>query len=554
MSTIRKELVWGIKKNLFRLSGADIYKVAMDLATDSEDQAKLSPSDEENCIDFVIAYMLSKKLLEREDEGIAELMMLNDLVNRVMESDANVHIEVANVVSPDDDVHNHSNPFIGNLDHVTQSHSEPNLITQTHHPTQPHVHTTSQPVEELRKRYEELGEQLRLCEATTPLTATTNSQQVESPSQTTSSRTSERVVPIKDLHFLPRREFKIHGGQIGDQSSEIGYNCISKQMDEGVKEGFGEAEVVRGVLKVIKPGTFRDMLVNKDEMSVSELKGFLRSHLGEKATTEMFQDLMCARQLDQESPQQFLYRTIGLKQKLLFQSKQANTDISYDPKTIQEVFLHSIYQGLGTKHADLRQRLRPLILNSKLTDEEILGHVMKMINDENEHQRRISQPSRQPKTTNAHAAKVETGDSPTKGEKPKSASANSSNWTIQQLSTQVETLTRMMATLMEKQMGNSQTACQQTAPAQVSPQPQPYRSPPPSHQYSPTSHDPERGKPSRCPKCTEQNRQDCNHCFVCGEPGHRAVGCLKRTKFRGNGSRSQSRDTLRPGSSFSPKH
>lgn len=62
------------------------------------------------------------------------------------------------------------------------------------------------------------------------------------------------------------------------------------------------------MLRIVKPGTFRDMLMLKDELSLPELQGFLRSHLGEKATTEMFQELMCARQSEQESPQQFLYR------------------------------------------------------------------------------------------------------------------------------------------------------------------------------------------------------------------------------------------------------
>lgn len=66
------------------------------------------------------------------------------------------------------------------------------------------------------------------------------------------------------------------------------------------------------------------MLVNRDEMAVSELKGILRSQLGKREITEMFQELMCARQSEQESPQQFLYRMMGLKQKLLFQSRQAN--------------------------------------------------------------------------------------------------------------------------------------------------------------------------------------------------------------------------------------
>lgn len=32
---------------------------------------------------------------------------------------------------------------------------------------------------------------------------------------------------------------------------------------------------MRGVLRIIKPRDFKDMLVNKEDMTVAELKGFL---------------------------------------------------------------------------------------------------------------------------------------------------------------------------------------------------------------------------------------------------------------------------------------
>lgn len=75
---------------------------------------------------------------------------------------------------------------------------------------------------------------------------------------------------------------------------------------------------------------------------------------------------------------------IGPKQKLNFQSKQTKTDISYNPKTIQEVFLHTVYQGLGDKYADMRQRRRPLSSNNNVTDEEILREVTTIISEESE--------------------------------------------------------------------------------------------------------------------------------------------------------------------------
>ena len=293
MTTTRKELVWDIKKSLFKLSSADIYKLARDIAGDNKDTAKLSPDHEENCMDYVVSYIQSDSLRESDDEGMGQLMMLSDLICRILNpcivgdlSDDEA-CEVVTHVSPSSP-HSPSN----------------NTTTQKQHQPCTHANTNTQSARELRKLYEELGEQLKRCEATnTPPVSVYNHQGTSMPHPM--SQRTERMVPLKDLPYLQRREYKVYGGQIGDQSSEIGYNSLSKQIDEGVREGFAEAEVIRGVLRIIKPGTFKEMLINNDEMTILELKGFLRSHLGEKATTEMFQELMCARQLEQESPQQF---------------------------------------------------------------------------------------------------------------------------------------------------------------------------------------------------------------------------------------------------------
>ncbi len=332
------------QKKLFKLSSDNIYQVAKDIAANSQHKEELNPNDEEGCMEYVTSYMQSDTLLELEDEGMGQLLVLIDLICRIINVDAPVNFPVG---------------ALGDgCTHVTLSHSPsttiPNPASQPHsHPystvMQPpphsntHANTTIQSVEELRQVYEELGEKLRRGETTATPPTTACIHQGESESY------SGRPVVLKDLSYLQHRDFKVHGGQIGDQNSDLNYNNISKQIDKGVKEGFTEAEVVRGVLRIIKPGAFKDMLVNKDVVTVPELKGFLRSHLGEKATTEMFQELMCARQSEQESPQQFLYRMIGLKQKLMSQSRQTSTDISYDPKTIQRSLSPYYLPGLGDK-------------------------------------------------------------------------------------------------------------------------------------------------------------------------------------------------------------
>lgn len=122
----------------------------------------------------------------------------------------------------------------------------------------------------------------------------------------------EGMISLRDLTYLQRREFKVQEGQVGDHSSDISNNNVCKQIEEAIKEGFQDTEIVCGVLRIIKPGTFKDMLINKDDLTVMELKGFLQAHLREKNSTELSQELMCTRKDENETPQQFLYRVIGV--------------------------------------------------------------------------------------------------------------------------------------------------------------------------------------------------------------------------------------------------
>lgn len=67
------------------------------------------------------------------------------------------------------------------------------------------------------------------------------------------------------------------------------FNNLCKQIDEGLAKSFTEAEIIRTVLKIIKPGTFKDMLITKDGLTLGELlKRFIRAHLSDKNSTELF--------------------------------------------------------------------------------------------------------------------------------------------------------------------------------------------------------------------------------------------------------------------------
>lgn len=419
---VRKGLVWDIRKRLLNLSAVELFQVAKSIGPIPErDFSELDAEDQEGCLEYINAFMYSTHLLESEDRGMTELLVLQGTVEAVVqEHDAAEpcyhHSEIESNVDAD------VCPAPTSYKHTSTGHM---ITTDTVHVESP---KTASYLGEVRwldtnpstnptvrhSDFEELSR--KLLQYLTPHTQhPTPSPPVIHNSDTpvtsnnverTSQGITEKVVLLRDISCLQRCEFKIQGGQIGDYASDITYASVCRQIDDGVKENFSEAELVRGILRAIKPGNFKEMIMNKDDMTVEELKRFLQSHLADKSSTELFQELICAKQMETETPQQFLYRVIGLKQKILFAIKQSNTDVSYSPATIQDVFLYTVYQGLENRYKDVRSELKPLLADHSITDEAIVRNVMKITNDENERAQRLG-PMTRPKQSTASCAQLE---------------------------------------------------------------------------------------------------------------------------------------------------
>lgn len=535
----RKSLVWAIRKTLLTLSANELFQIAKSVGpVPGMDESCLESRDEESCYQYINSFMTSKPLLELEDLGMAHLLDLKDVIETVIQA----HVSDSQQHVADDVFHDSSDLQVDDVSGDV-SHANANLAvtsnsdatdadnaSATHNTVTTAIDTRDTELQKILTSYEELNKkiiQYKLTPTpqsapqspvkTQPMSQSNNAAGTRCASEHATPVTPNRLVSLRELSYLHRRELKIQGGQIGDQGSDLSYNNVCRQMEEGLKEQFSDTEVVRAVLRAIKPGTFKDMLMNKDDLTVEELKAFLHSHLGEQSNTELFQELMCTKQKDNETPQQFLYRVIGLKQKILLASKHADTDVKYSASTVQDVFLHTVYQGLGHKHDDVRRELKPLLGDTRVSDEAILKQMKKIMSDESERQRRLGPATRQ-RLTNVHSAQSEVNAAQCpivkEEKKPKTDM-------IQQLTEKVEQLTSMVELM--KQSMQTRTAEQL------------------SHSGKGRG-DRRREKPYGCDKCVQQNRPDCPHCFHCGEEGHRAVGCLKKPTRQGNWNRSLSRD------------
>lgn len=521
----RKKLVWIIKKGLFRLSADELLQLATDVPyTPDQDSAALNKQDEEGCIDYICSYMGSALLLGLEDQGMSELLHLNDRIIEIIEKRSPTEATGdggVELVLPAGDVSSHLPQNTAHIDIETADLTSKTealesqlsrLISSYNTLCQNLKHTSNQPTAN---------------ESCQPHSQTTLQSPQAHPVQHL-PLPPESLIALKDLPLLQRKEFKIQGGQIGDHASDITYSSISKQIDRGLKDRHTEGEIVQAVLRIIKPGIFKDMLASKDEMSITELKSFLQSHLGEKSSTELFQGLINAKQHDHETPQQFLYRMMGLRQKVLFTSKQTDSDIKYEAQTVQNAFLHTVYQGLNEKDKDIRQELKPLLSDPIVTDDALVKQITKTTNEESERKRRLGRATR-PKAAQAQSNETDHCDV-TKVESHPDSKAKYE--LIHQLSAQVQALTQVVSSLQAKDKDREKLLACESRPQCTCQHP--------DRQHTHLR----KGKRYGCPNCTANHQPNCNHCFACGEEGHRALGCMKRTKQQGNGPRSQQRDLL----------
>lgn len=510
-NTPRRALIVKIQRQLSSLSTSQLQAIVLSI-DDGTAEANIEELSDIDLYELIVDYLRSDKLKSMEDEGMSHLLLLDDLITDLLKS---TDAEPTRV---------EESAYVRKVDPTAiplPSTPEPDL-SPTRSVTPPRDISPPSPPQPKDLPHHPLpplspGEDRDTSATQKGLTAPPETTRTFAPPRgmaSPSSSSRNQVLSLSDVaSLLPRREFKLYGGQISDTGSDISYGNLCKQIDEGLQEGFTESELIRSVLKITKPGTFRDMLTNKSDLNVDELKRFLRSHIRDKSSTELFQELTNAKQSDKESPQQFLYRIMGLKQCVLFESQQVGTGFNYDVKLVQGTFLHTLYQGLNEKNDYVRRDLKPYLNDMQVSDDFLLEQITKSTSEEAQRQKRLGTTI---KTKTVTVATLDSGDrtKDSKIDKDRQIQQDA----IRELTAQVSSLTKHLAQ-MTRLPDN-------TLPVDSSPQ-----------RHSSQVPAETRG---RCKSCVQQNKTSCQHCFVCGQAGHRAIGCLQ-PKVSGNVKRSLER-------------
>lgn len=186
-----------------------------------------------------------------------------------------------------------------------------------------------------------------------------------------------------------RREFRI-SGQIGEtrQRDKLSYTNLLHQMENGLRKGHSEAEVMEAVIRAISPGLkLRDMLEIKTDLTLTQLKTILKGHYREDDTSDLYQKLINMTQDPKESPQDFLFRAIELKDRLLYVCNGKGEE-QYGVDLVKKKFLRSV--GTGLANDNIKFQIKSLLDTPDVTDETLIERLNEAANLEAERQNKLS--------------------------------------------------------------------------------------------------------------------------------------------------------------------
>lgn len=190
----------------------------------------------------------------------------------------------------------------------------------------------------------------------------------EKPSSTKGIVTTPRTEPVEGGRFFGyRKDFKL-SGSIGDNTG-ISYLSFIRQVEAGHRRGHSESELVDGIVKAV-PSNVRlgAYLEGRDDLTLPVLQAVIRSFYQEKTATELYQELCTVSQGSKESPQDFLFRALSLRQKILFASRE-DPHLGYDPKLVEGQFKHACITGMANDMIRLEFRQ---LLDRCASDEELI--------------------------------------------------------------------------------------------------------------------------------------------------------------------------------------
>ena len=295
-----------------------------------------------------------------------------------------------------------------------------------------------------------------------------------------------------------KKDLKIKG-QIGGPGEKGKLNFISvvRKIERALHQGYSETEVCEAVIEMISPEQkLRSLLDGKFDLNLPTLRRFLRSHFKEAEATELYNQLCNLSQDEGTSPDDFVQEAIVLRDKILFSSKEDDTEFQYTEVLVQKQCTHAIVTGL--RNDNIKFEVKAALTSGKhLKDEELMEIVSKSVKEEKERQRKLKSSKSKTGKVNVVSEKEDVEDKKHQNkENPIVAELKELRAELKEISTlktDVEVLKECV-----RNIGGGK---------------------------NPNGYQGGRKVQFGCDACKEQNLFGCNHCFKCGEPGHKKPEC-----------------------------
>ena len=293
------------------------------------------------------------------------------------------------------------------------------------------------------------------------------------------------------------------------QKDRITYINLCSQIEDAKSKGYTSEEIAQAVKRAVSTGSeLRTILDSKTEMPLETVLTFVRGYLQEKTAEELYKDLNDMCQADNEDPQSFVLRAMGIREKIIKASESDTGSLIYNKQLIQGMFLRTIKTGL--RDVSIKAEVKD-VLCAEASDSEILTALNKASLEEEQSKMKRINATRKTASVN----KVQTtSDSEREGSSTSAACGRDD------LAESVKLLTKEV-TAMRKELDGFRNKVPVATNKQQS------RSQQGNKNNSNNSNRKPWGYWKRgCKECTDAGKTNsCQHCWNCGGDDHKEFEC-----------------------------